>query len=261
MFEEGFGEVEAQHVGAVALGMGGVGVRLHEDAVGAHGDGGAGDGLYHVGAAAGDACRLVGLLQRVGDVDDDGHAVALHGGHTAEVDHEVLIAEGGAALGEHEVAAAEGAHLAGHLLHGLGREELALLDVDAASCLGGGPEELRLAAEEGGYLQHVGIVGGEAGLLVGVYVGNHGHAVALPHLAQQAQGLEVADAREGGDGRAVGLAVAGLEEERYAQAFGDGLKLLAHHEGVLVVLNNTRTGNQEEIAGLCVVNVLYLWVH
>ena len=59
VFEEGFGEVEAQHVGAVALGMGGVGVRLHEDAVGTHGDGGAGDGLYHVGTAAGDAGEWV----------------------------------------------------------------------------------------------------------------------------------------------------------------------------------------------------------
>ena len=70
-------------------------------------------------------------------------------------------------------AAAEGAHLAAYLFHGLGREELALLDVDATSRLGGGLQELRLAAEESGNLQHIGIVGGEARLLVGVDVSGH----------------------------------------------------------------------------------------
>ena len=87
-------------------------------------------------------------------------------------------------------------HLASHLLHSLGRKELPLLDVDATSGLGGGFQKLRLTTEESGYLQHIGIVGRQASLFVGMYVGHHGHAVFLPHLAQHTQRLKVADARE-----------------------------------------------------------------
>ena len=60
------------------------------------------------------------------------------------------------------------------------------------------------------------------------------------------------DAGEGGDAGAVGLAVGGLEGEGDGEARGDLHQALADLEGVFVVLYHTRTGNQNEIAGLCV---------
>lgn len=98
-FQEVFSKVESEHVGSVGFGRSGVGMCLHEDAVATHGNSGTADGLYHLGIATGDACCLVGALERMGDVDDYRHLVALHGGDASEIDHEVLIAEGGTPLG------------------------------------------------------------------------------------------------------------------------------------------------------------------
>ena len=113
-------------------------------------------------------------------------------------------------------------------------------------------QEVGLAAEEGGNLQHVDILGGHRGLGLAVDVGHHGDIVFLADGAQDLEALAVADAGEGADAGAVGLAVAGFEGEGNLQAVGDGHQAFAHLEGVFVVLYHTRTGNQEEIAGLCV---------
>ena len=49
---------------------------------------------------------MVGLLQRVSDVEDDGHAKLLHGGDVAIIHHQILIAEHRAAFGEHDLVVA-----------------------------------------------------------------------------------------------------------------------------------------------------------
>ena len=61
-----------------------------------------------------------------------------------------------------------------------GRQELTLLDVDGAPGLGRRDEQVGLAAQEGGNLQHVGDLGGGRGLRRLVDVGEHGHADAAP---------------------------------------------------------------------------------
>ena len=109
---------------------------LHEEAVEANGDTSLGDGLDEVGTATRDPGGLVGLLQRVGAVEDYRTMILLHGLNAAEIDHQILIAEAGAALGEHHARVAGLSHLLNRVGHGLGRHELPFLDVDGATRLG-----------------------------------------------------------------------------------------------------------------------------
>ena len=132
--EEVFQEVEPEHVGAVAFGGFGLWVGLDEEAVGADGDACFGHGLDEAGHASGDSARLVGLLEGVGGIEDDGVAEGLHLWDAAVVDDEVLVAEGGAAFGEHDVGIAGFGHFLGGEAHGLGGEELAFLDVYGSAC-------------------------------------------------------------------------------------------------------------------------------
>ena len=60
---------------------------LHKDAVAADRDSGATDGLNHFGVATRHTCRLVGTLERVGDVHHHRHMVLPHNGHPTKVDH------------------------------------------------------------------------------------------------------------------------------------------------------------------------------
>ena len=82
------------------------------------------------------------------------------GGQPAHVDDEIVIAEGRAALGDEVILAAAGAELGRDVVHVVRREELALLDVDRASALRRGEEQIGLAAKEGGDLQDVDDLGG-----------------------------------------------------------------------------------------------------
>ena len=256
-FQEVFGKVESEHVGTVGFGRSGVGMCLHEDAVATHGDSGTSNGFNHLGIATGDACCLVGALERMGDVDDYGHLVALHGGDASEIDHEVLVAEGGAALGEHDVTVAEMGHFVNSMNHGLGREELSFLDVDTTTRGGGGFEQGGLSAQEGGYLEDVDILCGQGGLLFGMDVGNHGDAVFLAYGAENFKTGLVADAGEGVDTGTVGFAVGGLEGVGQMEALSDGREAFGDKEGTCFVLDNTGTGNQKEIAGLGILQIGY----
>lgn len=250
-FQEVFSKVESEHVGSVGFGRSGVGMCLHEDAVATHGNSGTTDGLYHLGIATGDACCLVGALERMGDVDDYRHLVALHGGNASEIDHEVLIAEGGASLGEHDVTVTEMGHLVDSMNHGLGREELSFLDVDTTACGGSGFEQGGLPTQKCGYLEYVDILGGHGGLLFGVNVGDHGDAVFLAYGAENFKTGLVADASKGVDTGTVGFTIGGFEGVGQVEPLGDGHEAFGDKERTCFVLYNTRTGNQKEIAGLC----------
>ena len=220
---------------------------LEENAVDARGYAGAGYGLDEVGATAGDACGLVGLLERVGDVEDYGRSEGAHCGDAAVVDDEVLIAEGDAAFGECHVVAAGVAHLAESKLHRLGRETLAFLDVDGAAGACGGHEEVGLAAEESGNLEHVDVFGGHACLFGRMDVGDHGDAERLTHLGQNSQSLMVADAGERVEARAVGLAVGTFENVGDAEARGDFACAFGYFEGHLFAFDDAGTCEKKEL--------------
>jgi hypothetical protein len=85
-----------------------------------------------------------------------------------------------------------------------------------------------------------------------MYVRHYGHPKPAAHLGQYFKSFMVANARKRSDAGSVGFAIAGLEGEGQLEPFGDFFETLAYHERVVMVLYHTRTGNQEEIAGLCI---------
>ena len=115
--------------------------------------------------------------------------------------------------------------LAHDLLHVLGREELALLDVDRLAGARDRLDEVGLPAEERRRLQHVddGRHLGHLGLRV--HVGQHRHADLALHLGQDAQALGHARPAKRRAGAAVGLVVRRLEDERDAERRADLLQL------------------------------------
>ena len=74
-------------------------------------------------------------------------------GSAAHVYDEIVVAEGGAALGEGDALVAGVADLLDGVTHVRRGDELAFFDVDGAAGVGGGDEEIGLAAEEGGDLE------------------------------------------------------------------------------------------------------------
>ena len=108
------------------------------------------------------------------------------------------------------------------------REELAFLDVHRAAGLGGGFEQVGLAAEKGGDLQQIDVFGGDVRLLGGVDVGGDGHAEFLGDFTEDPAAFLDAGAAEGVDRGAVGLVERGFEEEMNAGAVGDFLERAGH---------------------------------
>ena len=110
-------------------------------------------------------------------------------------------------------------------------EELAFFDVHGAAGLGGGFEQVGLAAEERGDLQQIDVFGGDVRLLGGVDVGGDGDAEFLGDFAEDAAAFLDAGAAEGVDGGAVGLVEGGFENEMDAGAVGDFLERAGHFPG------------------------------
>ena len=97
-----------------------------------------------------DAVAAAGQLQAVRDVEDDRHALLAHHRERAHVDDQVVVAEAGAALGDEDARVARVDDLGDRVPHVVGREELALLDVDDAAGLRRGDEQVGLPQRNAG---------------------------------------------------------------------------------------------------------------
>ena len=118
------------------------------------------------------------LLHRMGGVEHHGIAGLGHDRQAAHVGDQRVVAEADAALADQDVAVAGACDLGHHVLHVPGGEELALLDVDRPAGLAGRQQQIGLAAQEGGDLQHVHRLGHGRALLGRVHVGQHRQAEA-----------------------------------------------------------------------------------
>ena len=98
--EQRFEEVELERVLRVALRLFRPLVHLHEHAVDAGSDAGAGHRLDELGLAGGDAVAGARQLQAVGHVVDHGISEAAQHRQRPHVHDEVVVAERGAALGQ-----------------------------------------------------------------------------------------------------------------------------------------------------------------
>ena len=117
-----------------------IGVGFEEDAIGAGGECGAGEGRHEFALAAADATGRARELHAMRGIHDGRVAVFGHDAEAAHVDHQVLIAKGGAALGLPDLVRTGFFELIRHEGHFVGREELAFFDVDRAIGFGGGDQ-------------------------------------------------------------------------------------------------------------------------
>ena len=245
LFEERLEAGERERVGSVAFGGGGIVVDFHEDAVDAGGYGGAAEQGDELRLASG-LGALAGKLDGVSGVKNDRGELA-HDGQRTHVNDEIVIAEAGSALGERDAGIAAVLDFGDGVAHVLGRSELSLLDVDGASGAGGGDEQVGLAAEKSGDLQDVDDFSGGGGLVGFVDIGEDGDLDLVAHAGEDAQAFGEAGAAEAGDGGAVGLVIAGFENERDAERAADGGDGGGHEKGVLLTLDDTGTGDEKQL--------------
>ena len=106
------------------------------------------------------------------------------------------------------------------------------------------PEQL--PAEEGGRLEDVDVLGDDGDLLLGVHVGDDGHADDLADLGEDLEALLHPQTAEAGVRGAVGLVVAGLEDVGDPELVGDLLHGRGDVDGHLLSFENAGAGQKEE---------------
>ena len=89
---------------------------------------------------------------------------------------EIIVAESGAPFGEEELIIAKGEEFFGDVANIPRSEELAFFDIDHPLGFGGGLNEIRLAAKEGGDLENINPFGGDGAVLWGVDISGDGDA-------------------------------------------------------------------------------------
>ncbi|MNT24078.1 hypothetical protein D3C72_1595320 [compost metagenome] len=200
----------------------------------------------------------VALLQRVRDVEDDGQVVTglLHDAKAQHVDHQVVIAEAGAAVAQDQLIVARFLEFFDDIGHLPRAEELRLLDVDDFACFCQGHDEVRLAREEGGQLQHVDHFGHLLRLPWLMHVGNHGHAERRLDVLEDAHAFFQARAAIGMDRRAVGLVEAGLEHIGNAQFLRHAHIFFAGAHGKIARFEHVDAAKQREAAGIADVDAM-----
>src|SRR5450432_2137629 len=252
LLEQGLHVLERHRVGAVGHRVLRIRVRLHEDARHADRDRSARQHRNEFALPTRRRALAAGQLNRVRCVEHDRRVRLAHDRQAAHVGDEVVVAEARATLAGHEAVfrqaffARRGARLVDHVLHVVGREELALLDVHRLAALRDGADEVGLPAQERGRLQHVDRGRGGSDLVLAVHVGDHRHGELALHLGEDLEALVDARPAKRRAARAVGLVVARLEDERNAERGGHFLELPGDVHLELLGLDDAGTGDQEE---------------
>jgi len=184
------------------------------------------------------------LLHRMGGVKNHWRDAA-HDGQGAVIDHQRVVAEAGSALGKEDALIARRTDFLDRVGHIPWGNELAFLDVDGATGFAGGYQQIRLAAEKGGNLEHVHGFGGHGAVGRLVHIGQHRQAGVLGQAAQDARALDQARPAKTLHAGAVGLVVAGLEDVWDAEVCRDALNRLGHPARMSLRLDDTWAGDQE----------------
>ncbi len=133
----------------------------------------------------------------------------------------------------------------GHIPWG---DELALLDVDGSAGFACGDEQIGLAAKESRNLEDVDSFGGDRAVGRLVYVSEDGEAGIFGDAAEDARAFFETGTAEAFYAGAIGLVVAGFEDEGNAEVGGDALDGFGDGAGVSLRLDDAGTGDQEELA-------------
>jgi hypothetical protein len=212
-------------------------VHLHEQGVDPDRHRGARQRLDVLPLASRPVSLPAGQLDGMSRVEDHRIAERAHDRQAAEIDDQIVVTKAGAALGQQEVLGARRADLLHHVHHVARGHELALLDVHRPAAPRARHDEIGLAAEERGNLEHVEHLRGRPHLGDRVHVGQDREPGLLLDLLQDSQPLGETGAAVGVDRGAVGLVVGRLVDERHAGGGGDALQALRHRERVLLVLD------------------------
>lgn len=221
--QQRFHLVQREHTGGVAEGLVRRRVGFDKEAVGAGGDGGAGQDGGQVRAAAGETAHAAGFLGGMGGVHDGGEAEFFHIGEGGHVADELVVAKGGAAFDEGDAVIAGGGDFFDDVFHIPGGHELGLFDLDAFAGGGGGDEEVGLAGEEGGDLDDIEDLAGGSGLLGQVDVGEDGEGEFAADLLEDFEAFLETGTAEAGQAGAIGFIEAGLEDVADLQFIGQFL--------------------------------------
>jgi len=240
-------QLEVEGIGGVGFGVGRVVVDFEEEAVDAGGDGGAGEERDELGLAAADSVGGRRLLDRVRGIENHGRELA-HEGKRAKINDEVVVAERRAALREEDALVACGADLFDAMMHVPRGNELAFLDVDGAAGAACGDEQVGLAAEEGGNLQDIDCFGGDFAVARLMNVRENRQAGIFGNAGEDARAFNQARAAKALDAGAVGLVVAGFEDEGDMEIGGNALNGVSHGAGMRLGLDDTGARNEKETA-------------
>ena len=138
------------------------------------------------------------------------------------------------------------AGLVDDVVHVVRRHELRLLDVHRLAAGRDRMDEIGLAGEEGGRLQHVDDLGDRPDLRDVVDVGQHRHADLVAHLGEDLQALVHARPAEARARRAIGLVEARLEDERHPDGRGQLLQSSGGLDREFTRFDRTGSGDQEQ---------------
>ncbi len=165
-----------------------------------------------------------------------------------QVGDEIVVAESRAAFGEQDFFRAGAPGFLHHLAHFRRRQELALFEIDDLAGDGGGFNQIRLAAEEGGDLQDVHDFARDGGMGFVMDVGQNRHADFCADFGEHAQALVKPGTAEGIGGGAVGLVEAGLEDVENAELGAGFFQGGGHPQAKLFIFNHARSGDQKQPA-------------
>ena len=171
-------------------------------------------------------------LHAVGRVEHHRAAGFAHDRQAAHVGDQIVVAERGAALAHHDRLFVDAgrlgraARLVDDIDHVVRRHELRFLDVDRLARGSDGVDEVGLAGEEGGRLEHVDDLGDRRDLRDVVDVGQDRHAERVADFLEDSQAFVHARPAKALVRRAVGLVEARLEDEVDAELAGDRLERL-----------------------------------
>jgi hypothetical protein len=132
--------------------------------------------------------------------------------------------------------------------HVPGSYKLALLDVDGAAGFSSSDQQVSLPTEESGDLQDVRSLGSDLAMGWLVDVGEDREAGIFGESAKYGDTFFEAGAAKALHAGAVGFVVAGFEDERDTKLGSNALEGFGHAPDVSFGLDDTRPGNEEELA-------------
>ena len=197
--------------------------------------------------SAGGASHATGELYAVGGIKNNGVAELTHNGERAHIHHQVMVAEGCPPFCHCQIRIMGFFHFFNHIFHVFRCHELALFHIHRFACHGSAVNQVCLAAEEGGNLQHIQHFGCRSQLGHIMDVGQYRHLQLLLDIRQDFQALFQSRSAERMEGRTVGFIVGCFEYILYPQPFTDFLDFPADHERAVITFNNAGAGDEEEL--------------